>query len=422
MQRFARHLAVVTALSTLTAATVAGAGEIRVQCYSDGNECEVTQDLAKKFEAQNSDVKVTIDKVPYKAVLEQLPVQLAAGEGPDIARVTDLGGLSKYYLDITPYIKDPKYWEANFGKTLPWMRPSPGDKGIYGMMTQLTVTGPYVNKTLFEQANVPLPGPKATCDDCAEATRKVAKATQVPFAIAFDRSGHRFAGPAISMGAKFFDAKGEPVVDDGYKAMAKKFYEWNKDGTTPKEVWGGTGGSTYRDAFEEFANARVVMYLSGSWQIKRMDTQIGKKFDWIAVPNPCGPAACTGIPGGAAFVALKRTKNPKDVGRFLDFLASEPIYTEYMARTENIPANEAVAKKGVDYKISPASRAALSVFVADVAKLSPVAYQIQGYRLNRAIFNPTAARLGQAIAGEISLDDALKRIAADAEEQVKAAK
>jgi len=112
MQRAVRRLAVVTALSTLAAATVAGAGEIRVQCYSDGNECEVTQDLAKKFEAQNSDVKVTVDKVPYKAVLEQLPVQLAAGEGPDIARVTDLGGLSKYYLDITPYIKDPKYWET----------------------------------------------------------------------------------------------------------------------------------------------------------------------------------------------------------------------------------------------------------------------------------------------------------------------
>jgi alpha-1,4-digalacturonate transport system substrate-binding protein len=152
-----------------------------------------------------------------------------------------------------------------------------------------------------------------------------------------------------------------------------------------------------------------------------MDTQIGKKFDWVAVPNPCGPAACTGIPGGAAFVALKRTKNPKDVGRFLDFLASEPVYTEYMARTENIPAHEGVAKKGVDYKISPQSRAALSTFVAEVPKLSPVAYQIQGYKLNRAIFNPTAARLGQAIVGEITLDDALKRISADIDEQVKAA-
>jgi alpha-1,4-digalacturonate transport system substrate-binding protein len=400
----------------------AGAGEIRVACYSDANECEVTQDLAARFESQNKDVKVVIDKVPYKAIVEQLPVQLAAGEGPDIARVTELGGLSKYYLDITPYVKDPKYWEANYGQTLKWLRPSPADKGIYGMMTQLTVTGPYVNKTLFEQAKVPLPGPKATWDDWAAATRQVAKATQVPFAMAWDRSGHRFAGPAISEGAKMFDAKGNLALDDGYKRMAKKFYDWNRDGTMPKEVWGGTGGSGYRDAFEEFANGRLVMYFSGSWQIGRMEKQIGKNFDWIAVPNPCGPGACTGMPGGAAFVALKRTKDPKDVGRFLDYLASEPVYAEYMARTENIPANVAVAKKGVTYNVSPDARAALNVFVGEVPKLSPIAYELQGYRLNRALFNPTAQRLGQAITGEMSLDDALKRINSDIDEQVKAAK
>jgi alpha-1,4-digalacturonate transport system substrate-binding protein len=400
---------------------IASAGEIRVACYSDGNECEVTQELAKRFEAQNADVKVAIDKVPYKAIVEQLPVQLAAGEGPDIARVTDLGGLSKYYLDITPYVKDPKYWETNFGQTLKWLRPTPTDKGIYGMMTQLTVTGPFVNKTLFDQAKVALPGANATWDDWAAATRKVAKATEVPFAMAFDRSGHRFAGAAISQGAKIFDAKGNPTIDAGYKAMAKKLYDWNRDGTMPKEVWGGVGGSSYRDAFEEFANARVVLYLSGSWQVNRMEKQIGKNFDWIAVPNPCGSGGCTGMPGGAAFVALKRTKNPKDVGRFLDFLASEPVYAEYMAKTDNIPAHAGVAKKGVDYKVSPAAKAALNVFVADVAKLSPIAYELQGYKYNRALFNPTAQRLGQAIAGEMSLDDALKRIAADIDEQVKAA-
>ena len=399
----------------------AAAAEIRVACYSDGNECEVTQELAKRFEAQNSDVKVVIDKVPYKAILEQLPVQLAAGEGPDIARVTDLGGLSKYYLDITPYVKDPKYWEANFGQTLKWMRPGPNDKGIYGMLTQLTVTGPFVNKTLFDQAKVPLPGPKATWDEWATACRQVAKATQVPFAMAFDRSGHRFTGAAISQGAKIFDAKGNLVIDDGFKAFAKKFYDWNRDGTMPKEVWGGVGGSTYRDAFEEFANARVVLYLSGSWQINRMQKQIGKNFDWMVVPNPCGPGACTGMPGGAAFVALKRTKNPKEVGRFLDFLASEPIYAEYMAKTENIPANGAVAKKGVDYKVAPETKTALTVFVGEVPKLSPIAYEIQGYKYNRALFNPIAGRLGQAVAGEMSLDDALKRIGADIDEQVKAA-
>ena len=54
--------------------------------------------------------------MPYKAILESLPVQLAAGEGPDLARVTDLGGLNQYYLDLAPYV-DAAYWEANFGDT-----------------------------------------------------------------------------------------------------------------------------------------------------------------------------------------------------------------------------------------------------------------------------------------------------------------
>ena len=118
------------AVAIAFAATSASAAEIRVMCYQDGNECDVTKELAKRFEADNKDVTVIVDTVPYKAISEQLPVQLGAGEGPDIARVTDLGGLSRYYLDITPYVKDAKHWEAAYGKALMWLRPTPGDKGI----------------------------------------------------------------------------------------------------------------------------------------------------------------------------------------------------------------------------------------------------------------------------------------------------
>ena len=39
-----------------------------------------------------------------------------------------------------------------------------------------------------------------------------------------------------------------------------------------------------------------------------------------------------------------------------------------MAKTENIPASLAVAKAGVTYNVSPAAKAALNVFVADVAE------------------------------------------------------
>ena len=54
------------AIASLSMSAVRARGEIRVACYSDGNECEVTQDLAKRFEAQNTDVKVVIDKVPVQ--------------------------------------------------------------------------------------------------------------------------------------------------------------------------------------------------------------------------------------------------------------------------------------------------------------------------------------------------------------------
>src|SRR4030095_6520077 len=139
------------ALIVAGAAASAFAAEIRVQCYSDGNECEVTGDLAKRFEAKNPGTKVIIDKVPYKAVVETLPVQLAAGEGPDIARVTDLGGLNKYYLDISPMLgARTKYWEDNFGPTVKWLRRGSSGEGSHGNETQLTVTGLFVNKTLFE--------------------------------------------------------------------------------------------------------------------------------------------------------------------------------------------------------------------------------------------------------------------------------
>ena len=414
------RLAALAAFATLPLA--AQAADIRVMCYQDGVECEVTAAIAKRFEAQNPGTKVIIDTVPYKSIVEQLPVQLAAGQGPDIARVTDLGGLSKYYLDVRPHLKNAAYMETNFGSTLPWLRPTAADKGIYGFMSQLTMTGPYVNKTLFEQAKVAIPGPKATWDEWVEAARKVSKATQTPAALAWDRSGHRFAGPAISYGAKIFDAKGDLVMDAGYKTAVTKFVAWHKDGAMLKEVWGGSGGSTYADSIGEFKNGRVAMVLSGSWQINRLQKDIGNAFDWAAVPNPCGPAACTGIPGGAAWVALKTSKSPKEVGAFLEFMAQEANYSEFVSKTDNIPAHAGLAKKGVNYATAtPAARAALGVFSSGVASLSPVAFQFQGYKFNRAIMLPTVARVTQAIVGEMSVDEAFTKIGADMTDAVKQA-
>lgn len=393
-------------------ASGASAQEIRFQCYSDGNECAVYEDILSRFEAQNEGVDIIVDVVPYKAILETLPIQLAAGTGPDMAKVTDLGGLNPYYLDLAPHI-DTAYWDAAFGETLNWYRV--GDRqGYYGLHSQLTLTGPFVNATLFDQAGVDMPGQGATWDDWVAATRAVAAATDADFPMAMDRSGHRVAGPAISYGATYFDADGVGSFD-GFDAFAQAFVGWNEDGTMARDVWASQGGTTYADAAQEFINGEVVFYYSGSWQVSRMDSQVGDFFDWKVVGSPCGPAGpCSGIPGGAGIVGFEGTKHPETVAAIIDFLAQEEQYAEAAARTKNLPAHLGVAAAGVDFQdASPAAQAALNGFAAALKDASPIAFAYQGYPQNRAMYGITVERLSQAIVGELSVADAMERAASD---------
>ena len=392
--------------------------ELRMTWYDDGNEGQVLRDLLDQFEADNPDISVVVDTVPYSSgILEALPLQLASGQGPDMARVTDLGGLSEYFLNLRPLVGDAGYWETNFGPFLGWMRPE-GSDAIPGLMTQLTVTGPFVNKTLFDQAGVALPEGDTTWEEWADLSRQVAEATGT-FPMVMDRSGHRLAGPAISEGAEFFGADGAPTLgDEGFRRMAQLMVDWHADGTMLPDVWVGSGGD-YAAGNEQFVNAQVVFYMSGSWQISQFAETIGDAFDWVAVPNPCGPAGCTGMPGGAALVGLKDTDHPEEVARVMDYLASEPVLSEFFARTLFIPGHVGLAESGVDYETdSELVTNALETFSAEVAKLSPIAYELQGYPYNRVVFDSVRDRLTQVFTGELTLDDAVTRMQSDIDDGI----
>ena len=409
--------------AALLSSTAALAGDVRIMWYSDGVEGEVLADLIDRFMKDNPDVKVTIDNVSYSNIREQLPVQLEAGGGPDIARVTDLKVQSKHWLDLTPYIKDPKYWQENYGDQADWMRPD-GSAAISGFMTQITLTGGFANKTLFDQAGVALPDEKATWDDWAAAAKKVADSQKVPYALALDRSGHRITGPNISFGANYVGGDDMPApLDQGAKDFIAKFVGWNNDGIAEKDVWVSAAGTTYRAAAEDFINAQLVYYYSGSWQVPNLAAKIGGNFDWVATGSPCGPTACSGMPGGAGLVAVKYTKNPQDVGRVMDYLASEPVAKEFAERTLFLPANKAVIAKGLDFKTDDANaKGALNAFVKATSTTAPVALKLPGWRWSDAYYSALVSRVSQAIAGELSLEDAYKRIDEDVAAKVKEAK
>jgi alpha-1,4-digalacturonate transport system substrate-binding protein len=127
------------------------------------------------------------------------------------------------------------------------------------------------------------------------------------------------------------------------------------------------------------------------------------------------------MPGGAFLVPYKSTKHPQEVARVMDYLASEPVYAEYHARTLFLTASAGLAEKGVAYKADlPQLQKSLAAAAENAKQLAPLAYKLQGYRYNRILFNTMIVRINQAIAGEMSLDDALARMNQDVVEGLKA--
>ena len=127
------------------------------------------------------------------------------------------------------------------------------------------------------------------------------------------------------------------------------------------------------------------------------------------------------MPGGSGVVGFKYTKHPESVAKLIDFLAQSDNYRYQTARTLNIPAHAGVAATPVAYVDAPKSAAdALNAFSSQVKHLSPIAYQYQGYKHNRAMFNITLQRVTQAIIGELSIEQAMQRAKADLAEVLAA--
>lgn len=403
--------------------TTAMAGDVRIMWYSDGVEGEVIQDLLNRFTAENPGINVILDNVAYKVVQEQLQIQLEAGEGPDIARVTNIKALASHWLDLTPYLSDPAYWQTNFGEHADWMRED-GSQAITGFMTQLTLTGGFANATLFEQAGVALPGEGATWDDWVNASAEVAASQGTAAAFAIDRSGHRISGPNVSYGANYIGADGKPApVDAGTKAFAEKLVTWVADGKMLKDTWVAASGSTYRAAADDFINAAIPFYYSGSWQIANLSTKIGDAFDWVATGSPCGTNGCSGLAGGAALVAVKYTKNPEEVAKVMEYLAREDVVKEFSERTLFLPAHAGVVAGGNMNWVTEDKNvvAALNKFIEAAGQIEPVAAQLPAWKWGSAYYGALTNRLSQVMAGEMSLDEAYSKIDADIAEQVAAA-
>ncbi len=386
--------------------------ELRFTYYADGIEADVMQPILDKFMAEYPYITVVLDVVPYQTIDEQLPVQVDTGQGPDLARITNFAAYKGKYLDLRPLVSDAAYFEANF--------PAPILSALQygGFPDTLTVTGPYVNVTLFQQAGIEVPGEGTTWQEWTDLAKQVADATQTQYAIGIDRTGHRVAGPAMSMGATLINADGKFTVDTpGFRDFVTLLKTWQDESLMPAELW--LVGDSKNNCIDWLKSGDMVMCMTGSWQINGMANDVGDAFDWMVVPNPTGAGGSTGVAGGSAVVAFAGTAHPQETAMLMEFLYSTENYSEFSAGTLALPANKSVAQAGVAFKTdNPSVLGALSAYTAEVPKLQDQAVGLNVHPFAFAYYRNSANRIAQYLSGELTLDEMLINLQSDIDKAI----
>ncbi|MCU0497872.1 MAG: extracellular solute-binding protein [Anaerolineae bacterium] len=380
--------------------------ELRFTWYNDGNEGEALEKLLTQFEEANPGIDVIVDTVAYGDLHTTLQTQVEAGDPPDLARITDVARFAGSYLDLSEYSANAEAYTENFpAQVLASLRAEGDETGIYGFPTQFTITAPFINVTLFEQAGIEIPdGSETTWPEWIALATEVAQATETPYAVAIEPRGHRFWGFSIPFGATYVNEDGSFTVDtEGFRAAAGEIQRWHEEGITPPEIWATTDLQVARDAF---INGQVVLLYSGSFVLQQFDAAIGDTFDWRVIPNPQPEegGVRTGIPGGAVAVAFAGTEHPEEVAMLMDFLSSADALRQFSAETLFIPGHLGLIEEGIEY---PNQNDNLNTLLAEIPLISDQAYALQ-YSPYTFVLNPAiTSRMSQVIAGELTLDDAL---------------
>lgn len=410
MQR-SRIVLIILALVMPTAsyALAQEAAELRFLCYQDGNECAVYADLLDRFSADTG-IAIQVEIVAADEIDNELASRLAEGAPPDFARVSDLAAHAGHMLDLRPLLTNADEFAAMIPESiLSALRDGHEGAGIYAFPDTFAVLAPFVNLSLFERAGIAVPGRGAQpvgWDEWLAALGLVLAGADAPYALAVDNKDHRLVGPAMSLGARYFDESGDLMLadDSGLRDFLQILQGLVQADKTPADTLLGTGKSQ-----DYFVRGETVMYICGSWQVESVAQAVGDAFDWAIVPNPDGSGGSAGIAQVTALVAFEGSPHTEALGMVFDYLTQPAVVNEFSARTLTVPV--LLNGAAVDYDTElPAIAAALNAFAREATRLQDQAVALDLHPKAAVYYAASNQYLRAFFAGELGLDEALAGI------------
>jgi multiple sugar transport system substrate-binding protein len=305
--------------SLALSATASLAEPITLNVWTIDREGGYHWTMAKEFEAKHPDIKITVKRVQFSDMINDLARATATGGGPDVTYI-DNPAISLFasrglLLGLKPMLANSKVVDAK--KILPGPLASVTYKDdIYGIPRGANTLALYYNADMFKAKGLDPDQPPKTWDELYAAAKKLNDPGNNVYGIAFSAKANEEGTfqflPWLQMtGGDYTDVN----TPGGVKAL--KFWQKLID---EKLASPDTLIRSQFDSTGTFNAGNAAMVISGPWEMPRMSTDA--KFDYrVAIlPTETAEGRHASALGEGDNVILASTKHPKEAFAFVEYL------------------------------------------------------------------------------------------------------
>lgn len=333
-----------------------GSGELKFQTWaSTSGEQKGFKGLVERFEKQHPDASVKLEIVPGEQQYAKLDTRLAAGEGPDLARM-QYQAVGRYssqgaLVDLSEYLEKgeasaftPAFWQAVQYEGAPYALPHHTDTFAV-----------FYNTGIFDDLGIEVPGSLQdswTWDEFMQVAGQIKDSgkAKYPFAMNWQTAGaaYRWMSYLFQHGGQLLnDGLNGPAIEstEGIETIA-----WNQGWFQDDMVPPSTSIKSTEPIENLFSNGTIAMMLQGDWLIPYLVDNM--KADWD-VTYMIRDAQMASDMGGNVVGVTKDSQNPELAAEFVKFIASEKQMAQFCIDAQFIPVRKALVEKGLDYTMRP---------------------------------------------------------------------
>ncbi|UCZ52823.1 sugar ABC transporter substrate-binding protein [Bacillus shivajii] len=306
--------------------------EIRV--WAMGEEGTLLPELAEKFEAENPDISVNVQAIPWGQAHERLLTAVASGEGPDVLQlgtswVPEFGDVGMM-LDLSPYLDEyPEFNKENYfdgaAESMEY------NDELVGIPWYVDTRVLYYRTDLL--AEVGYDEAPATWEELKDAATKLADRGEDYYGFDIDQNDQFVPFMfAWQNGSDFIDENGNTDFTSPEFVEAMEFHHsFFAEGVTP------TSGQL--EIVQSFSSGVQPMFQSGPWMVNILNNEAPEiEGDWAVATLPAKETNTSFI-GGSNLTVFHNTEMVEESLEFISFLVDEQTQLEWYEISNTLPSN-----------------------------------------------------------------------------------